>query len=104
LSAFAADLVNRKVAVIAATGGSNSIEAAKATIPVVFTFGDDPVREGYVASLNRRGGNITAVSFFITAVSFFNTVLGGSLPNAVLLDVRHSPRRRPDSGHALLPA
>jgi hypothetical protein len=54
------------VAVIAATGGGGSILAAKAattTIPIVFTYGGDPVREGF-ASLNRPGGNVTGASFF----------------------------------------
>jgi hypothetical protein len=67
LPALAAELVDRKVAVIAATGGGGSILAAKAattTIPIVFTHGGDPVREGFVASHNRPGGNVTGASFF----------------------------------------
>src|SRR5262245_41383729 len=67
LPALAADLVSRKVSVIAATGGGTSIRAAKAattTTPIVFTTGGDPVAQGFVASLNRPGGNVTGVSWF----------------------------------------
>jgi putative tryptophan/tyrosine transport system substrate-binding protein len=63
LPALATDLVSRRANVIFAN--SPSIAAAKAatkTIPIVMMSGDDPVRQGFVASFNRPGGNITGVS------------------------------------------
>jgi putative ABC transport system substrate-binding protein len=58
------ELVQRRVAVIFAAGGSVvEAKAATTSIPIVFTTGADPVREGLVTSMNRPGGNITGVTF-----------------------------------------
>jgi len=72
LPALAADLVQRRVDVIAASGGDVAVRAAKnasSTIPIVFTGGGDPVADGLVASLARPGGNLTGVSFFAVELS-----------------------------------
>ncbi|HEY7247387.1 MAG TPA: ABC transporter substrate-binding protein [Xanthobacteraceae bacterium] len=71
LRAMAADLVRRGVAVILVLGNRPAIFAAKAattTVPIVFLFSGDPVAVGFVASLNRPGGNLTGVTTLNTEI------------------------------------
>ena len=66
LPQLATELVRRQVALIVVSGGPSGVRAAKAatsTIPIVFVIGADPVRYGFVPSLNRPSGNVTGVSF-----------------------------------------
>ena len=72
LPALAAELVDRKVDLIAATGGIVSARAAKnstSSIPIVFVVGTDPITDGLVVSFARPGGNLTGISLLINALN-----------------------------------
>jgi putative ABC transport system substrate-binding protein len=94
LPALAADLVRRRVAVIAATGIDAALAAKGATraISIVFSAGGDPVALGLVASLNRPGANLTGSAVLeIELAPKRLQLLRGLIPNAALFGVLADP-------------
>jgi putative ABC transport system substrate-binding protein len=94
LPALAADLVERRVAVIVAAGVLPALTAKAATtvIPIVFSVGVDPVQIGLVASLNRPGGNLTGSNGIVAELGAKSlAVLHELLPNAETVGFLENP-------------
>jgi ABC-type uncharacterized transport system substrate-binding protein len=95
LPELAAELVRRRVTVIAASGGPAAVFAAKAAttnIPIVFSINEDPVRLGLVASVTRPGGNLTGFNFLAGELTAKRLeLLRGLVPAAVRVAVLVNP-------------
>jgi putative tryptophan/tyrosine transport system substrate-binding protein len=96
---LAGDFVKRKVAVLVAVGGDVSGLAAKqatSTIPIVFSFGSDPVAAGMVASLSRPGGNATGYVLLTNEMEPKRLgMLHDLVPNASVIGVLLNPNFPP---------
>ena len=97
LPAQAAELVDRRVAVIVGAGHDAALaaKAATTTIPIVFVSGSDPLQSGLVASFNRPNGNVTGVTFFSNVlVAKRLGLLHDLLPRATTVALLVNPNAR----------
>jgi putative ABC transport system substrate-binding protein len=106
LSALAADLASRRVTLIATVTlpAAMAAKAASPMTPVVFVIGEDPVKAGLVASLNRPGGNATGVSDFVNQlVAKRLEILQQAVPGVGLIGLLvnpNNPNAGPDADEA----
>jgi putative tryptophan/tyrosine transport system substrate-binding protein len=94
LSDLITDMARRKVAAIFAVGIAimRSAKAQATSIPIVFSMGEDPVKEGIVASFSRPGGNITGFANFMNLLGSKRlTLLRGSVPQAAVFGILVNP-------------
>ena len=105
VAALVADLIRRRVAVIATPASIAATLAAKAatsTIPIVFGVPQDPIQLGLVASLARPGGNATGVNFFAEEVTAKRLrLLHDLVPKAVRIAVLLNPANAPSAASTL---
>jgi putative tryptophan/tyrosine transport system substrate-binding protein len=106
LPTLAADLVRHRVAAVFAGQPATvrAIKAATTTIPIVFSMGEDPVKEGIVPSFNRPGGNVTGISYFTNQlVGKRLALLTETVPTAAMVALlvnRNNPNAEPDTEDA----
>ena len=105
VSSVIADIVRRRVAVIATPGtiyGAQAAKAATTTIPIVFGVGDDPVKQGLVASLARPGGNVKGYNFLLAEVGTKRLeLLHALVPKAVRFAMLVNPENVPIAARTL---